>query len=490
MSQLDSNAADKDAALAVLESAPGVKRVVLLAGGEGTSPERLAFVELDPEAVNDAEVNWTKVWEMTYRTRADQEESDFTGWNSLYQDRPIPDDEMQAWVEQSVKRVLHYAPRRVLEIGCGSGLLLYRLAPHCERYAALEPVADMVERLRSGLAKRSGFDHVEVMAGTGLDTETAFDGESFDLIVLNSVVQYFPSAPYLERVLELAASRLTPSGRIYLGDIRNFQLLELRAISVELPAAKPTDTAGKVLRRVREHLHKDRELLVGPRWFSSWARTSSAISAMTVQPGAMPFDNEMNRFRCSVVLHRDPPTTLPGPAEEFPLNGEMHALETLLREGRRLVRSIPNPVLAQFEREWDAVRKAPADCPIGEIRFDEPGPGVSPSAALQLAQRLGAEGQITASSAGIRSHYDLTIHETPPALALGSGADSGPPECNDPRLVALRNALPSRLRSLARQALPPHLIPKRFLIFDRLPTSETGDIDKEALLYNAAASYA
>ena len=57
------------------------------------------------------------------------------GWNSSYTGEPIPAEEMREWVERHRRadpRPL--APRRVLEIGCGTGLLLFRVAPRCERY--------------------------------------------------------------------------------------------------------------------------------------------------------------------------------------------------------------------------------------------------------------------------------------------------------------------------------------------------------------------
>src|SRR3989337_815490 len=46
----------------------------------------------------------------------------------------IPAEEMRIWVDDAVKRILSLQPSRVLEIGCGTGLLLFRIAPHSLRY--------------------------------------------------------------------------------------------------------------------------------------------------------------------------------------------------------------------------------------------------------------------------------------------------------------------------------------------------------------------
>ena len=46
-------------------------------------------------------------------------------------------------MEQAVSKVVARRPQHVLEIGCGAGLLLFRIAPHCTRYlgADFSPVA-------------------------------------------------------------------------------------------------------------------------------------------------------------------------------------------------------------------------------------------------------------------------------------------------------------------------------------------------------------
>ena len=54
------------------------------------------------------------------------------GWDSTYTGLPIPDEEMCEYVDRTVERILALGPRKILEIGCGTGLLAFRLVPHCD----------------------------------------------------------------------------------------------------------------------------------------------------------------------------------------------------------------------------------------------------------------------------------------------------------------------------------------------------------------------
>ena len=63
-------------------------------------------------------------------------------------------------------------------------------------------------------------------SGVSLEHRPAnnFEGiehSSFDTLVVNSVIQYFPSIDYLAEVLEKAVERIAPGGRLFVGDVRS-----------------------------------------------------------------------------------------------------------------------------------------------------------------------------------------------------------------------------------------------------------------------------
>ena len=190
----------------------------------------------------------------------------FTGWHSSYDGEPIPLDQMREWQQSAVDRIVALKPKRVLEIGVGSGLLLAQIAPHCTAYWGTDFSAGAIDALTAQLEYRDEFSHVELrhqVAHDFVDLPTGF----FDLIVLNSVVQYFPSAAYLREVIGQGVHLLTEDGAIFIGDVRNLRLLRHFATGVQLRQAEPSTTVSLARRRIEQAILMEKELLLAPDFF-------------------------------------------------------------------------------------------------------------------------------------------------------------------------------------------------------------------------------
>ena len=101
-------------------------------------------------------------------------------------------------------------PRRVLEIGCGVGLILQQLAPACEEYRGTDISDEAIRRLRSWLGTRPELQHVQVETCAATDS-AASPSSRYDTVILNSVVQYFPDLDRLRAVLGRAVDCLAPA---------------------------------------------------------------------------------------------------------------------------------------------------------------------------------------------------------------------------------------------------------------------------------------
>ncbi|UFR00355.1 amino acid adenylation domain-containing protein [Streptomyces sp. Go40/10] len=275
---------------------------------------RAAGPREEPSGEHAAHVDrWRTVFDATYRdSRPEDPTFDTVGWVDSATGDPIPDTEMRAWVEETVARIGALRPRRVLEIGCGTGLLLFRIAPDCALYHGTDVSAEVIERLRPHTERFAG-THVQ-LSRRAADDFSGLPAGGFDTVVLNSVVQYFPDAEYLVRVVRGALSLLAPGGHLFLGDVRNLLLLDALHTSLLLHRLPP-DTPVPALRRlVARQAAREEELLVHPALFEAVAGTDADV---TVLAKTSPYRNELTRFRYDVVLTARPPGAPPAPATDW-----------------------------------------------------------------------------------------------------------------------------------------------------------------------------
>jgi amino acid adenylation domain-containing protein/non-ribosomal peptide synthase protein (TIGR01720 family) len=188
--------------------------------------------------------------------------------------------------------------RRVLEIGAGSGLILWELASRVKRYVGLDPSARTQERNRER-AGREGRGNVELRTGFAHEIE-ALEPGSFDLVILASTAQFFPGLIYLERVLELALSRLAPGGAVVVADVMDPRRREeLRRSLADYAAAHPDSAAARNAGRageVRQPLHVDEGFFLD----LTAALPAAEARVLHRQQG---FANELG-FRYDVILRK------------------------------------------------------------------------------------------------------------------------------------------------------------------------------------------
>jgi len=268
--------------------------------------EYLGLASTDSDAERKRIQRWRKTFDLTQMGKdvpTSQPDFNVAGWNSSYTRQPIPAREMREWVDNTIAEISALRPQEILEIGCGTGLLLLRLAPKCKRYVATDLSPTVLGKLRKQMEQISGsWDMVELLERPADN----FDGlaeVSFDTVVINSVTHYFPSASYLTKVMNGAARVLKPGGNIFVGDVRSLPLLEAYATSVELfQAAKETELA-ELRERVARRVMQEEQLVISPAFFLALAERNPKLSGADIQLKRGRSDNELTRFRYDVILH-------------------------------------------------------------------------------------------------------------------------------------------------------------------------------------------
>jgi ubiquinone/menaquinone biosynthesis C-methylase UbiE len=111
------------------------------------------------------------------------------------------------------------SPRRLLDIGCGSGYLLREAAarlPDATELVGIDPAAGMIESARAAAAdERLVFEH-------GVAEELAFPDASFDLVLATTSFDHWSDQP---AGLSETARVLTEGGHFVLADLLSLWLV-------------------------------------------------------------------------------------------------------------------------------------------------------------------------------------------------------------------------------------------------------------------------
>ncbi|TDE35343.1 amino acid adenylation domain-containing protein [Actinomadura sp. 6K520] len=469
-------------AVTVREDRPGDRRlvayVVPAAGAPAHRDERREREQVD---------EWKRLHELLYTAVASGDggpAESFTGWNSTYDGRPIPLDQMREWREATVDRILSLRPRRVLEIGVGSGLILSGVAPHCESYWGTDLSEEAITALRARVGGDPGLaGRVELRAQPAHDFAGLPRGH-FDTVVVNSVAQYFPSADYLAQVLRSAVDLLAPGGSVFVGDVRNLRLLRTLRAAVEVARHDGEIAPGAVpeLRSaVEQAVRWEGELLLDPDFFPALARTVEGVRAVDLRVKRARHHNELSRHRYDVVLHTRAGAARDG-REPRELRwgtdvADLAALAERLAEGPPPLRvnGVPN---ARLTPDLEARRALwPAE-PVPEA--------IDPETLWSLGEESGYT--VTATWSGDAADGSVDVLFTAPGADPGEvyrprGDAGAAPSAyaNTPSGFRDVGALVHALRAHLRDRLPAYMVPAAFVPLAELPVLPSGKIDRAAL---------
>src|SRR5262245_53357444 len=346
--------------------------------------------------------HWQALFDQTISLTPPEQDATFntTGWNSSFTGLPIPDEQMREQVERTAERIVRLRPERVIEIGCGTGLLLFRIAPLCRDYLATDYSRVSLELLERQL-RQMHLPQVRLRHASA-DVSIPEEVGSCDFVILNSVVQYFPNVDYLLEVLERAARAVSPGGNIFVGDLRSLPLLEAFHASVAMSRATDAMPVSELSEHIRRHVAQEEELVVDPAFFAALADRLSRIRAMRILLKRGRHQNELTRFRYDVVLQVGARTAdaVSPPVMDWPTIGSVAALRAILAEtapAALVVRGVPD---ARTDEALSIVRllvRQPPSATVGDLRaqlVSSAQAGIDPEDILSLAEELCYEASI------------------------------------------------------------------------------------------------
>ncbi|MFE1027124.1 class I SAM-dependent methyltransferase [Streptomyces sp. NPDC058818] len=389
---------------------------------------------------------WAEVYEWVYETGEGRhaDDLDLSGWRSSDTGAPLPEAHMRDWVDRTVDLVLAQRPSRLLELGCGTGLLAHRLRPRLDGYVGTDVAQVAVDRLTAAGLSRTAFVRAAAHETAAPRVRDAMDrvfGPHLrpDCVLLNSVTQCFPDLAYLTAVLHGALSAVADGGTVIVGDIRHSGLVLDHFARLER-ARDPEADDATITARAAAAAACDEELSFAPAAVVTALAGQSRPVRISVHARTMAEDTELTRYRYDIVLHVGPHTPAPGtrqvrrtPWDAHRGSGTRAALRTALDgDGPVVVHSIPNVLLTDV-------------------------PGAVTPYALRTALD-GTDAAVLLDAADPRLLAVVSPAHCAPAATEQTPDPTGP-AAREPFPLFVRRRLPEVLRDHVRRADPDAALP-------------------------------
>ncbi|KAH7323159.1 hypothetical protein B0I35DRAFT_477044 [Stachybotrys elegans] len=497
---------------------------VVLRAHEDRGPELFGFVTLRETDRVTADENsdnmhqlehvdqWHGIFESSYNEvgeiRPEMVGRDFIGWTSMYDQSKISDVEMNEWLDDTIRTILNGGDAgNILEIGTGTGQILFNLTTGLRSYHGLEPSETAVGFvMRAAKALPAFAEKVHVRQGTAADIDRLQSIATPDTVIINSVAQYFPSRDYLFKVVQ-DILQLSGVKTIFFGDMRSFALYKEFRAKKSFYALGPSPTKEEVLREMEAIEKMEPELLVDPAYFTSLVdMLPDQVAHVEILPKVMKATNELSSYRYAAVIHakqRQGDVKVYNVVPDSWINFEKQGLaretlsELLIQSPsptvaveniphsktiveRCIVESLDDPL---NHHDWISVANTEASSRNTLYAMDlmEMGQAAGYRVELSWARQHSQHGGLDAifhrlnrPSSDTRVMFKFpTDHEGRLNSML----------CSQPLKQRLADRLPAEIRDWLQSQIPSYMVPRIISVIEKMPVNANGKLDRKALLH-------
>jgi len=437
--------------------------------------------------------SWKEVYEIEYEQTEGKEsvaeEFNIIGWNDSFTGEAIPAQQMSEWVQEITEKILSLHPENVLEIGCGTGLIYYPLAGKVKKYIGTDfsrsSISQISQRISKGLRD---YGPTELFVAPAHEVSVN-ENEKVDTIILNSIVQYFPGAEYMNDVIRNSIGILKGTGRIIVGDVRDNRLLRSFKRRLQLGKMQQSVNAKEFNWAVDQALLKEEELCLSPEYFYQLQSIYPEISHVDIQWKKASYINELSLYRFTVIIYVGLKESLFQPAW-ISIDGQkdQQQLREQINVGSNTIaiKDLPNPRLWKERQLAKAVQDKTANTvsDLLAVFEKEEKENVDIRELLDFAASKGYAHRFFVAEDPMKVNVLLELEPMQQYIEQGFGLHGGnnnEPLSNIPLFTDISLLLQKDIRTLLKKRLPEYMVPSELIALARLPLNSNGKIDRKFL---------
>ena len=357
-------------------------------------------------------------------------------------------------------------------------------------YAAAA-ITNIDQRLR---AEPEKWAHVAAHVAAA-DDFSAIGDTFFDLVLINSVAQYFPGADYLLSVIKKAAQALNRGGCIFIGDMQGKNSLEMYHAMDYLPRTAENISIAEFRDVIANRVRIDDELVADPTFFYLLRNTVPQITGIVTQLRKGQSQNETTKYHYDVWLYVSQPVEV----ARIQLHQDWEEVQTVARLRQLLtanvgkvieIKNVPNARTTSDKKLLHLLSSADAQSPVSSLKDElvHIPIGIHPDEFWAIGEKHRYRTYIRWTTDGTDGLFDAVFipassSAIPPGPASTMSGDmagyiQNPYEKNE---LPVADSQLRRWKEGLSTVLPAYMVPDDFVALKNFPLTPNAKIDRKAL---------